>query len=183
MVDAVRARGRHGVHLSMDGYHHRRAHRYRQGRGSAVGYYEDAYDFDSFARHVLVPLGPGGDRCYRTQVMDLASDLPVDDDYERAERDAIVVVDGSFLQRDIRGLWDVVVFVDTSFELARDRGSRRDAELLGGIDKAAAAFDTRYHAASRMYLDQVRPAEAADIVIGNDDPALPVLRIRRRGRD
>jgi hypothetical protein len=45
IIDAVAARGRPVVHLTMDGYHHPREHRYRQGRLSARGYYDDAYDF------------------------------------------------------------------------------------------------------------------------------------------
>lgn len=91
---AVDARGRHGIHLSMDGFHHPRAHRHRQGRDSAAGYYADAYDFPTFARTVLDPLGPGGDRRYRERI-----------------------VDGSFLQRELA--WDEVVFVDTAFAVAR----------------------------------------------------------------
>ncbi len=40
--------GRAGVHLSTDDYHHQRERRRRQGRLSADGYYEDAYDLDAF---------------------------------------------------------------------------------------------------------------------------------------
>lgn len=39
---AVSIAGRPVARVSMDGYHHRRAHRHRQGRLSADGYYEDA---------------------------------------------------------------------------------------------------------------------------------------------
>jgi uridine kinase len=37
---AVGERGRVAVHLSMDGFHHHRAHRHRQGWDSAIGYYD-----------------------------------------------------------------------------------------------------------------------------------------------
>src|ERR1700733_6322330 len=49
---AVSARGRPAIHLTMDGFHHPRARRHRQGRMSAGGYYHDAYDFDALAEHV-----------------------------------------------------------------------------------------------------------------------------------
>lgn len=117
LAAAVDARGRHGIHLSMDGFHHPRAHRHRQGRDSAAGYYADAYDFPTFARTVLDPLGPGGDRRYRERIIDLASDTPVDEPPVTAARDAVLIVDGSFLQRDLA--WDEVVFVDTAFAVAR----------------------------------------------------------------
>jgi hypothetical protein len=86
----------------------------------------------------------------------------------------VLVVDGSFLQRELT--WDEVVFVDTAFDLARDRGSRRDADMFGCVDQAGHAFDVRYHAACRRYLDEVAPATHATVVIGNDDPAYPELR-------
>ncbi|MEV2221775.1 hypothetical protein AB0E01_18110 [Nocardia vinacea] len=176
IAGAVEARGRQAIHVSMDGFHHLRAHRYRQGRESARGYYEDAYDFDALARHVLEPLGPRGDLRFRSRVMDLATDTEVDDVPSIARPDAVVVIDGSFLQRDLRRLWDVVVFIDADFAAARDRGTQRDAVAFGGVEAAGLAYEQRYHAASQEYLDQVRPAELADIVIANSDPTRPVLR-------
>jgi hypothetical protein len=161
----------------MDDFHHRRAHRYRQGRDSAVGYYRDAYDVDALARLVLVPLGPGGDGRYAGRVLDLHSDTPVDEPPIDAPDDAVLIVDGTFLQRaELFGLWDEMIFVDTSFSVARDRATRRDAEIFGGVDQTARAVDTRYHAAARLYLDEIDPAERATIVIGNDHVEHPVLR-------
>ena len=176
LAAALRAQERPAIHLSMDGFHHPRAHRHRQGRDSALGYYQDAYDFDAFARLVLTPLGPGGDYRYRTGILDLHADQPINEEPVQAAQDAVVVVDGSFLQRELTGLWDQIVFVDTAFEIARERGSRRDTELFGGLDQARLAFDQRYHAASRMYLDQIDPAAHADIVVDNDGMNHRVLR-------
>ncbi len=174
LTAALAGRGRAAAHLSMDGFHHPRAIRHRRGRDSADGYYSDAYDFASFRRLVLDPLGPGGDRRYRERIIDLRSDTPIDEPPVLAPEDLVLVVDGSFLQRELA--WDEVVFVDTPFEVARERGTRRDAELLGGLDQAERAFDRRYHAASRRYLDEVGPAALASVVVGNADVANPVLR-------
>ena len=175
LAAAVTARGRPGVHLSMDGFHHPRAHRHRRGRDSADGYYADAYDFAAFAAAVLDPLGPGGDRRYRARILDLAADTPVDEPPVTADEDTVLVVDGSFLQRDLAGRWDEVVFVDTAFEVALDRGSRRDADAFGGVAAAVRAFEGRYHAASRRYLAEVDPRARATVVVGNDDVTRPVL--------
>ena len=174
LTAAVAARGRSAAHLSMDGFHNPRVVRHRQGRDSADGYYADAYDFTSFSRLVLEPLGPGGDRKYRERIIDLGSDTVLDEPPVVAPDDLILVVDGSFLQRDLE--WDEVIFVDTPFEIARERGTRRDTELLGGLEQAERAFDQRYHAASRRYLDEVGPARKATVVLGNADVANPVLR-------
>jgi uridine kinase len=182
LAAAVTARGRTAIHLSMDGFHHPRAHRHRQGRDSSAGYYADAYDFPTFAATVLDPLGPGGDRRYRERILDLASDTAVDEPPVTAPQDAVLVVDGSFLQRELAGRWDEVVFVDTAFEVALDRGTRRDAAAFGGTEQAAGAFEQRYHAACRRYLAEVDPRSGATIVVGNDDVTRPVLH-RIGGRD
>lgn len=174
LAAAVGDRGRPAAHLSMDGFHHPRAYRHRQGRDSATGYYEDAYDFAAFAHTVLDPLGPGGDRRYRERIIDLAADTPVDEPLATAEEDMVLVVDGSFLQRELA--WDEVVFVDTAFDIARARGTTRDAGMFGGVEAAGRAFDARYHAASRRYLAEVDPLAGATIVVGNDDVQHPELR-------
>lgn len=163
LADAVRERGRPAIHVSMDGWHHPRAHRHRQGRDSAVGYYQDAYDFAAFDRWVLAPLGRG--EPYRTRIIDLATDTPVDEPPVTAPADAVLVVDGSFLQRDLT--WDEVVFVDTPFEVALARGAARDAALFGSEDAARAAFTSRYHAASRQYLSEVDPLASATVVLAD----------------
>ncbi|MGI8666002.1 MAG: uridylate kinase [Jatrophihabitans sp.] len=179
LAAAVAGLGRPVIGLSMDGFHHPRARRHQQGRLSAAGYYQDAYDFAAFARWVLVPLGPTGERRYRTAIIDLATDRRLEEPAVQAPADAVLIVDGSFLQRpELAGHWDLVIFVDTSLALARARGVRRDAEQLGGRAAAEQLYDLRYHAAGRHYLQTVRPAERAAIVLANDDLAAPTLLIR-----
>ena len=174
---ALRARDRSTVRLSMDGFHHRRGHRHRQGRSSAIGYYEDAYDFESFARLVLDPLGPDGSGCYVARIIDLLTDEPADDPPDVAPPDSVVIVDGSFLQRaELAERWDDVVFVDTAFSVARSRGAVRDADLFGGVEAAGAALDDRYHAAGRHYLREVDPRSMATIVVDNNVIQRPRLR-------
>lgn len=70
LADRIDARGRPAILLDSDGFHNVRSVRYRQGRDSARGYYEDAYDFESLRDFVLKPLGPGGSRSYALRVHD-----------------------------------------------------------------------------------------------------------------
>ena len=181
LADAVRALGRPCVHVTMDGFHQPRAIRHRQGRESADGYYEDAYDFAALRRELLEPLGESGSRRYRTAVIDLATDMPADAASELAPDDLVLIVDGSFLQRpEIGGAWDRVIYLAASFDIARARGVARDAAQLGSPENAERLFRTRYHAAQRRYLDEVGPDTIADAVIDHDDPAHPVIRSLRR---
>ncbi|QII04744.1 uridine kinase [Rhodococcoides fascians A25f] len=173
LVSAVAAQGRPAIHVTMDGFHHRRAHRYRQGRASATGYYRDAYDFDALCTQVLIPLGPKGSGEIRRRIIDLSSDEPVEDPPEPVPTDAIVVVDGTFLHRPpLPDYWDYTVFVDTPMDVARARGTARDADALGGEVAAGMAFDQRYHAACRIYLDEVDPRARATRVLPGIDSLL-----------
>jgi len=173
-------RGRQVIRLRMDDFHNARGQRYRRGRRSARGYYEDAYAFEALARDVLEPLGEGGDRRYRRRLRDLHTDEEIEDAWEVADDDAILLVDGTFLQRpEVVALWDARIFVATSFAVARQRAIVRDAELFGGAEATARIYGERYHAACRRYLQAVDPESRTTYVVGNDDPAGPRL-IRNR---
>jgi uridine kinase len=177
LSEAASKAGRPVIHVTMDGFHHHRERRYRLGRMSPEGYYNDAYNFAAFARHVLIPLGPGGDGRYRDRIIDLASDERIDEASIKAPADAILIIDGSFLQRsDLVSLWDHRIFVNTTLAVARARGTHRDAKQLGGLAQAELMYDLRYHAAARLYLDAVHPAEIATLVVDNDDLSKPGLR-------
>lgn len=176
LAGELRARGRAVIRASMDGFHHPRAVRHRQGRSSAAGYYEDAYDLAGVRRALLDPLGPGGDLRYRTAIIDLAQDTPVDDPPQQATPTDLLVVDGSFLQKPVlAGAWDLVIYLRTSFAAAAERGAQRDAQALGGLDAARAAFRDRYHAAQHRYLAECDPEATADLVVDVEDPAHPTL--------
>jgi len=178
LAQAVRERGRGVILLDSDGFHHVRARRYRQGRDSARGYYEDAYDLEALAERVLVPLGPGGTRQYAEKVHDLASDAVISDRTATAEPDAVLIAEMTFLQRGaLRALWEEVVFLDVDLAVATERAVARDAVALGGESAARAAYSSRYRAACEIYLAEERPAERASILIAHDDPARPrILR-------
>jgi uridine kinase len=177
LTEAVEAVGRPAIHLTMDGYHHPRAHRYRKGKLSAEGYYEDAYDFNAFVQKALLPLGPDGDRRFRTRIIDLPSNESVDEPPEVAPDDSVLIVDGSFLQRpEIADHWDCCIFVNTGFDISLARGVARDAAALGGKANALFAYQSRYHAAARLYIDAVHPADRATVVVDNDDLDHPKLR-------
>ena len=125
LADRLRQETRPVLELDSDGFHHERAIRYRQGRTSARGYYEDAYDFVSLEHLALRPLGPGGDRRIAVKVHDLTSDQR-DVIEATIEPRAIVLFDCTFLQRGaLRDVRDDVLYLDVSDNVARDRGIAR----------------------------------------------------------
>jgi uridine kinase len=176
LAEAVAATGRPARALTMDGWHHPRQHRRRQGRLSADGYYEDAYDHVAFRDEVLVPLGGETPHAFRPAIIDLATDQAVHPELVAVAPDEVVLVDGSFLGKPLlHDHWDLRIWLDVPFEVAQARGVSRDAELLGGTDAAAEAFEQRYHAAFRRYLSECDPLAAADVLIEHSDPTDPRL--------
>ena len=86
-----------------------------------------------------------------------------------------VIADGVFLQRpELADLWDFRIFVDADEEEILRRAARRDGERLG--DGVVERYPRRYLPAQRAYAERLRPAERADAVVENTDPARPVIR-------
>ena len=165
LTAAIAARGRPAIHLSTDDFHQVAAVRHRNP-DRARGYYQDAYDLAAFRRLVLDPLGPHGDRRYQPRWHDLATDELLDEPKQIAPADAVVVVDGSFLQAPaLAGGWDEVIWLDVPFETALGRAIPRDTAQFGSAEAVRAAYVTRYHAACRIYIDDVDPQANATIVV------------------
>lgn len=166
LAAALEASGRRIIRASIDGFHQPRAVRHRQGRLSPDGYYEDARDLAALSRYLLEPLGPGGDRRFAIATFDLARDAPIEPAFHLADEQAVLIVDGTFLQRrELRGQWDFVVYLDVADEEARRRGIERDCAAMGGRSAAASLYDRRYRPAFVRYEKEAGPVENADLVI------------------
>lgn len=170
LAEELLGRKKKVIRTSIDNFHHPRAIRYRKGKESAIGYYEDAHDYQSFKQKLLIPLGPNGNLHYQTISFNLAKDEYVNPEANVATKDMILIVDGTFIfKQDLCNLYDFKIFVDTDFELARKRGAKREERAFGSYDEAEEMFIKRYHAASKLYLEQHSPHMNAEIVIQNDD--------------
>jgi uridine kinase len=174
--------GRAVIRTSIDGFHMPKATRYARGRYSAEGYYCDARDLVAIRSLLLDPLGPGGDRQYRTVSFDLENDIAIAQEPLAAGPTSILIVDGTFLQRPelITG-WDVTVFLDTSEDVSERRGVDRDAERLGGLQAAGQLYAERYRPAFDLYERQCQPRSIADVVVDNNDIDRPHMSLRSGG--
>jgi uridine kinase len=171
LADGLRGSGKEVVRTSVDGFHNPATTRYRQGRLSPDGYYEDARNLDAIRERLLVPLGPGGNRNYVTHSFDLVLDRSVDPESRRAPEGAILIFDGTFLQRpELRSHWDFVIFLDIGRDEARSRGVNRDSAALGGKRRASELYRQRYEPAFARYTSECDPARRADVVINDMRP-------------
>lgn len=177
----LRAQGRQVVRASIDGFHRPRAERYRQGEDSPEGYYNDSFDYPALRQQLLDPLGPDGSREYRRTLFDFRTDASATTDIETATQDAVLLFDGVFLLRpELRDAWDLRIFVSIGFDEVLRRALHRDLELFGSEDEIERRYRNRYIPGQQLYLATVHPAELADLVVANDDPATPRLVINDR---
>jgi len=180
LATLIKNGGRPVIRASIDGFHRPRAERYARGRRSAEGYY---YDLSAIRRMLLDPLGRQGDRLYRTATFDLKHDRSIEQHAQRAPADAILIVDGTFLQRpELLDGWDVTIFVATSEIACEERGTGRDADLLGGLDAARQLYAQRYRPAFDLYERLCDPQMRADAVVNNEILDLPRVHFRAEGR-
>lgn len=180
LAASLRARSQEVIRTSIDGFHRPKAERYARGRYSAEGYYYDARDLAAINALLLAPLGPGGDLWYRTASFDLQNDCPVEQNPQLASARAILIVDGTFLQRpELRDGWDLTIFVETSECVAEQRGIHRDVDHLRGMEAAQRLYADRYRPAFDLYERLCEPASSADFIFSNDDFDHPAIRVGR----
>ena len=176
LARTLQDRGLHVIRTSIDQFHHPRNIRYRQGKHSSQGYYEDAHDYKAMKEKLLIPLGPGGTLQYQTISLDLEKDEYVNPEVLTASNDMIFIVDGTFLfKKDLRDFFDYKLFVDTDFGIARKRGAKREEKAFGSVEKAEEMFLNRYHAACELYLNEHAPKAHSDLIIQNNDLLHPFI--------
>lgn len=161
--------GKEAIHVTIDNFHNNREIRYKQGRNSAVGYYEDSYDELNFVEKVLKSSQKSCPEI-TTATHDLISDNYLSLNPIKISNDSILLTDGAYLFKpNYRNYWDLKIYLQTDFQTAMHRGVERDTVLFGSKDIAKEKFELRYHKASKMYMEKNPPEEFADIIINNTD--------------
>src|SRR5262245_47100436 len=179
LVKPLSQLGREVIRASVDGFHRPKRLRYSRGKDSPAGYYYDTFDYEALVLYLLKPLGPAGDRLYRTRVFDHIADTEQTSDIRAASENAVLVFDGVFLLRpELNRHWDFRIFVNVSIEIAKERAVRRDSMWMGGVSEARRRYEMRYYPGQRIYMEECDPMSLADVVVGNDDPMSPTLIVR-----
>jgi uridine kinase len=169
---AVSSLGRPVIRSSVDGFHNPKAIRYRQGRHSPRGFFEDSYDYATLKGLLLDPLSPGGNQRFRIAFFDRTLDREVSAVDVKAQPCSILLVDGIFLHRpELLKYWDLSIFLKTDFAQSVARCAARD----GGVPDPEAVANRRYVEGQRLYLQSCRPESKATIVIDNNDVSAPTL--------
>ncbi len=179
LVAPLEERGRPVIRASIDGFHNPRALRYRRGASLPEGYYQDSFDLTALRQVLLIPLGPGGSRQYRRTIFDVRLDTAVQAPLMTAPRHAILLFDGIFLHRpELLGEWDFSIFVKVDFDVSVPRALIRDLPKdtwPGESEALRQRYEQRYVPGQRIYLQQIRPWEKADMILNNNCIRFPHL--------
>lgn len=160
------------VRVSIDDFHNVRAMRYRQGRHSPLGFWEDSYNYERFRSDVLTPFGPQGSRRFRRAGYSHVTDETLHPPLETADSAAILIVDGIFLHRvELRAQWDLTVFLDVEFIETARRMALRD----GTSPDPDHPSMRRYVEGQREYFRQCQPQQRATILIDNNNLHVPKI--------
>lgn len=136
--------------------------RYQTGHEEWYEYYYLQWDIKGIVTNLLEPLN----NCHHTR-------LPFYDkstDSISAKRidvlaNSIVIIEGIFLQRkEWKDLFDFIIFIDCPFELRQKRVLNRDS-YIGDFQVRLQKYTERYWLGEKHYINTVKPADIADLVI------------------
>jgi hypothetical protein len=159
VVEPLKVVGRPALRVSARDFLRPRSLRLEYGRDDPEAYYRDWLDAAGLTREVLAPLGPGGSGRYLPTLWDAAADRATRASYVEAPARAVLVLDGALLLG--RGLP-----ADLGVHLWMSEGA---------VARQTPADERWTLPAYRLYDDEARPREVADVVVRYDDPRHPAV--------
>lgn len=179
LADAVHAlfqnQGIESIRVSIDKFHNAKEIRIAKGEYSPEGFFSDSFNYGKIAELVLNPIKNRASSI-TTGIYDYRVENTVAANAVAITSDSIILFDGIFMNRDeLRGYWDLSIFLDVSFETVRKRAVLRDAKLFGTEEAALKKYDTRYIPGEELYIASCNPKDRADIVIDNNDWQHPAI--------
>ncbi|MDO9394943.1 MAG: hypothetical protein Q7T71_00200 [Herbiconiux sp.] len=152
LAAAFRRAGADTVRASLDDFQRPRDARLLRGEHSPEGWYFDRYDTSLLARVLLEPFRMGGSTGFQTTGFDAARDQPRESRWLTAPADAVLVLDGPFLQRPgMRGRLNFTAYLE-------GRQFGLPAEVVG---------------ADALYQAEAGPRFGANAIVDIADPGHP----------
>ena len=120
LAAAFRRAGHQIFRASMGNFHHPRVIRYAAGSDAP----EAGYDIESLRRMLTDPFCDSGTGSFVLAAFDAERDAPIEPKWMTAKPDAILLVDGGFLQSpELRGLWHFTVWLETPTDPTKEQAS------------------------------------------------------------
>lgn len=144
---------------SLRNFQRSRADQERFGPDTPERRYRHGHDYSALRRVLIEPFRLDGSAGFVTEVYDPDRDAWIEPTWRTAAADAVLIVDGDFLNRpELRGLW--------SYSILLEAPAAADAERFDAPDAAATDADALYRA-------EAHPREQASALVDVTDPAAP----------
>lgn len=167
---------RHIIRISADDFMNQRSVRRTVTDSEGESCYKHTFNFELLKKYVLEPLQLDGSYIYKTKVFDQPTDCQMLSDDNKADNDAIIIMDGVFLfKSDLVDYWDLKILLETDNDVLIERGALRDAVRIGSYEEARKKYLDRYIASQTIYYEQENPTKSADIIINNNDFNNPLV--------
>ena len=163
------------VRPSVDGFHQPRERRYQKGEYSAIGYYEDAYDYQTVIDCLLGLLsGAVFPVLCRQAAHDVRTNMPVAAPPISVSCDSVLLFEGLFLfRRELNAYWDFRILLDIDPATSLSRAIERDT--IDPADIVRRKYEQRYEPAWQIYVNHEHPEFKADVIVDNCDFLQPQL--------
>jgi uridine kinase len=169
--DLARELEKHGhpaFRASIDAFHRPSEYRYRKGRFSPEGCYEDSYNYSVLRRVLLEPFRMGGSTAFVAEAFDYVRDVQIEPKWLTGPPDLYLIIDGVFLNRpELRGSWNFTIWVDADAAVRAQRLLVRE-----GVEPGS-ELALRYTGAQELYERDARARDAAAAIVDNTDPDHP----------
>jgi uridine kinase len=148
---------------SIDDFHNPKEIRYRQGKNSPLGFFEDSYNNSLLVEKFLLPLLNGAGTV-TSHAFDCEADQAMSETLDVSSID-VILFEGMFLHRDaLVDYWDISLYLKTEFSVSVPRGNAR----FGLNPNPGHESNARYVEGNRIYQRLCNPFEKADIVLDNN---------------
>jgi uridine kinase len=172
LANVLHAKQQLVVRASVDSFHNRREVRYRLGKDSPEGFFQDSYNYDLLCSSLLDPLNRKGSKLVRLKAFDHVTDLEVQCEQQEVLPSTILLFDGIFLHRpELTKYWHYSIFLNVPFSISIPRGAQRG----DGSPDPEAESNNRYVAGQRIYLERCNPIANASIILNNSDLRNPII--------
>lgn len=173
LAAALRGLGRPTLRACLDDFKRPWRDRHLYDRTSGEGYYRNAQDQDAVVDLLLRPAGFNGSGRVALCSIDPLTQQNHRDVTIDAPPEAVLVVDGVFALRPAYAqYWDLTIWLEVNATESLRRGIDRDLDREGR-EQATHLHAERYGESERIYIAEVDPVTAADIVVDNTDLSHP----------
>ncbi|WP_196159373.1 uridine kinase [Reinekea sp. G2M2-21] len=164
LSESLQKSGLTSLVCSIDHFHQTRHLRYRLGKNSPQGFFEDSHNLQDLIDKLILPVR-NNENVVTCQIFNSELDEPCLRTCDIGNTD-IVFVEGLFLHRDeLEQYWDYSIYLQTNFQISVRRGNAR----FGLNPDPAHTSNFRYVEGNRIYQNRCTPSLRATVVVDNND--------------